>query len=76
MEKGVRSLLQEIIIRRKLDRPFTEAEIFTLFSGITQGLLYLHKECSIFHKDLKPANIILFNTGQKEIGKDEVMPVD
>ena len=42
MQKGERSLSREIIIRRKLNKFYSEEEQYELFSGITEGLIFLH----------------------------------
>jgi serine/threonine protein kinase len=41
--------------RNRFTSPF---EIFSLFTGICDGLVYVHEK-SIVHRDLKPANILL-----------------
>ena len=67
MEKGDRSLQEDIEIRRKLKKPFSEQELFELFQRITVALQFLHQKCKIFHKNLKPSNIILFNASSEEV---------
>ena len=69
MEKGVRSLSDEINIRRSHGIPFSQEQLFEIFVGITEGVLFLHQKCKIFHKGLKSSNIVYFKANNAEIIK-------
>ena len=39
----------------------------SILTGISSGLLYLHEECSVVHRDLTAANVLLTADNQAKI---------
>nr|CCC93130.1 putative protein kinase [Trypanosoma congolense IL3000] len=40
-------------------KPMTEAEIAAVLYDVLQALLYIHEECRLVHRDIKPLNMLL-----------------
>lgn len=52
----------------RLSRTLTEKEIASICAAILQGLMYLHSRHNIVHKDVKPANILMNESGEVRLG--------
>jgi serine/threonine protein kinase len=62
MEIAEKGSLQNLIIQREMgNAPFSEEEIFIMFANIAFSLLEVNSR-GIFHRDLKPDNMLLFNS--------------
>ena len=66
MEKMKRNLLQDIQLRSRERRPFTEPETKVFLSQIGEALAF-GKAKRIAHRDLKPENILIDSTGQYKL---------
>ena len=71
-EKG--DLYQKITYYKKNKHYFDELEIWKIFIQMTKGLKSLH-DLKILHRDLKSANIFLFNNNLAKIGDLNVSKV-
>ena len=60
-------LYQKITNNRKLKKYFEETEIWRILIQLIKGLKSLH-ELKILHRDLKSANVFLFNDGSAKLG--------
>ena len=60
-------LYQKITKYRKLKKYFEETEIWRILIQLIKGLKSLH-ELKILHRDLKSANVFLFNNGSAKLG--------
>ena len=60
-------LYQKITQNRKLKRYFEETDIWRILIQLIKGLKSLH-ELKILHRDLKSANVFLFNDGSAKLG--------
>ena len=60
-------LYQKITKYRKLKKYFEETEIWRILIQLIKGLKSLH-ELKILHRDLKSANVFLFNDGSAKLG--------
>jgi NIMA (never in mitosis gene a)-related kinase len=52
---------------RKMNRFMPELEIWTIFSGLANGVKYLHEK-NVVHRDIKSANCFLDAEGRVKIG--------
>ena len=59
-------LFQKITYYKQMQKSFEEVEIWNIFIQILQGLKCLH-DLKILHRDLKSANIFLFNNNLAKI---------
>lgn len=71
-DKG--DLYQKICEFKKAGVYFEESDIFRIFIQITRGLKSLH-EMKILHRDLKSANVFLYNDGSAKLGDLNVSKV-
>ena len=71
-DKG--DLFQKISYCKKMRFFFEEIDIWKIFIQMTKGLKALH-DLKILHRDLKSANIFLFNDGTAKIGDLNVSKV-
>ena len=71
-DKG--DLLQKITYFKKMKYHFEEIDIWKIFIQMTKGLKALH-DLKILHRDLKSANIFLFNDGSAKVGDLNVSKV-
>jgi len=61
MEIAEKGSLKNLINQRQMDKiPFSEKEIFIMFANIAFSLLEVNSR-GIFHRDLKPDNMLLSN---------------
>ena len=60
-------LFQKITYHKQMQKSFEEVDIWSIFIQILQGLKCLHDH-KILHRDLKSANIFLFNNKIAKIG--------
>ena len=67
-------LFQKITYYKQMQKSFEEVEIWNIFIQILQGLKCLH-DLKILHRDLKSANIFLFNNNLAKIGDLNVSKV-
>ena len=67
-------LFQKITYYKQMQKSFDEIEIWRIFIQILQGLKCLH-DLKILHRDLKSANIFLFNNNLAKIGDLNVSKV-
>ena len=67
-------LFQKITYYKQMQKTFEEIEIWRIFIQILQGLKCLH-DLKILHRDLKSANIFLFNNNLAKIGDLNVSKV-
>ena len=67
-------LFQKITYYKQMQKSFEEKDIWTIFIQILQGLKCLHDH-KILHRDLKSANIFLFNNNIAKIGDLNVSKV-
>ena len=67
-------LFQKITYYKQMQKSFEEIEIWKIFIQMVQGLKSLH-DLNILHRDLKSANIFLFNNGLAKIGDLNVSKV-
>ena len=67
-------LYQKITEYRKKNFSFNELDIWKIFIQMTIGLKSLH-DLNILHRDLKSANVFLFNDGTAKIGDLNVSKV-
>ena len=67
-------LFQKITYYKQMQKSFEEIEIWSIFIQILQGLKCLH-DLKILHRDLKSANIFLFNNNLAKIGDLNVSKV-
>ena len=67
-------LFQKITYYKQMQKSFDEVEIWNIFIQILQGLKCLH-DLKILHRDLKSANIFLFNNNLAKIGDLNVSKV-
>ena len=67
-------LFQKITYYKQMQKSFDEIEIWNIFIQILQGLKCLH-DLKILHRDLKSANIFLFNNNLAKIGDLNVSKV-
>ena len=51
----------EIIERQKINKFYTEKELIIILKQLVSALLYLQKEKSISHRDIKCENVLIFN---------------
>ena len=52
--------------RRAKDKPFSEDELRGLLEHVLGALAYLHDR-GIYHRDIKPGNILISNDGEPRI---------
>ena len=71
-DKG--DLFQKISYFKRMRYYFEEIDIWKIFIQMTKGLKALH-DLKILHRDLKSANIFLFNDGSAKIGDLNVSKV-
>jgi len=71
-DKG--DLYQKICEFKKASVYFEESDIWRIFIQILKGLKALH-EMKILHRDLKSANVFLFNDGTAKLGDLNVSKV-
>jgi len=71
-EKG--DLYQKITHFKRMGYSFDEKDIWKIFIQMTKGLKSLH-DLKILHRDLKSANVFLFNDGSAKIGDLNVSKV-
>ena len=67
-------LFQKITYFKQMQKSFEEKDIWNIFIQILQGLKCLHDH-NILHRDLKSANIFLFNNNLAKIGDLNVSKV-
>ena len=67
-------LFQKITYFKQMQKSFEEKDILNIFIQILQGLKCLHDH-NILHRDLKSANIFLFNNNLAKIGDLNVSKV-
>ena len=67
-------LFQKITYYKQMQKSFDEIEIWNMFIQILKGLKCLH-DLKILHRDLKSANIFLFNNNLAKIGDLNVSKV-
>ena len=67
-------LFQKITYYKQMQKSFEEKDIWNIFIQILQGLKCLHDH-KILHRDLKSANIFLFNNNLAKIGDFNVSKV-
>jgi len=67
-------LFQKITHYQKVQQYIQEDEIWKIFIQVVRGLKSLH-DVSIFHRDLKSANIFLSNDGTSKLGDMNVSKV-
>jgi len=67
-------LFQKITYYKQMQKSFEEKDIWNIFIQILQGLKCLHDH-KILHRDLKSANIFLFNNNLAKIGDLNVSKV-
>ena len=67
-------LFQKITYYKQMQKSFEEVEIWNIFIQILKGLKCLH-DLKILHRDLKSANIFLFNNNLAKIGDLNVSKV-
>ncbi|KEG15203.1 protein kinase [Trypanosoma grayi] len=48
-----------MIASGQIDKPMTEAEVAVVLYDVLQALLYIHEECRLVHRDIKPLNMLL-----------------
>ena len=71
-DKG--DLYQKFLEFKKAGVYFEESDIFRIFIQITRGLKALH-DMKILHRDLKSANVFLYNDGSAKLGDLNVSKV-
>jgi NIMA (never in mitosis gene a)-related kinase len=71
-DKG--DLYQRIVEYKKACTFFEESDIWKIFIQMVHGLKSLH-DLKILHRDLKSANIFLFNDGTAKLGDLNVSKV-
>ena len=67
-------LFQKITYYKQMQKSFEEVEIWRILIQMVKGLKCLH-DLKILHRDLKSANIFLFNNGLAKIGDLNVSKV-
>ena len=67
-------LYQKIVEHKKKAMFFEESEIWRIFIQLVKGLKALH-DLKILHRDLKSANVFLYNNGDAKIGDLNVSKV-
>ena len=67
-------LYQKIVEHKKKAMFFEESEIWRIFIQLVKGLKALH-DLKILHRDLKRANVFLYNNGDAKIGDLNVSKV-
>ncbi len=67
-------LYQKITQYKKMNLSMEESDIWRVFIQIVKGLKVLH-DLKILHRDLKSANILLFNDGSAKIGDCNVSKI-
>jgi NIMA (never in mitosis gene a)-related kinase len=71
-DKG--DLYQKVCEFKKVPVPFEESDIWRIFVQLVRGLKALH-DLKILHRDLKSANVFLFNDGSAKLGDLNVSKV-
>ena len=69
-----RDLYQKICQYKKMNLLMEESDIWRVFIQMVKGLKILH-DLKILHRDLKSANILLFNDGTAKIGDCNVSKI-
>lgn len=67
-------LFQKICEHQKNNTTFTEAEVWSIFIQVVRGLKSLH-DLQIMHRDLKSANVFLFENSIAKLGDLNVSKV-
>ena len=67
-------LYQKICLYKKMNLLMEESDIWRIFIQMVKGLKILH-DFKILHRDLKSANILLFNDGTAKIGDCNVSKI-
>ncbi len=67
-------LYQKICQYKKMNLYMEESDIWRVFIQMVKGLKILH-DLKILHRDLKSANILLFNDGTAKIGDCNVSKI-
>ena len=67
-------LYQKICLYKKMNLLMEESDIWRIFIQMVKGLKILH-DYKILHRDLKSANILLFNDGTAKIGDCNVSKI-
>lgn len=57
----------ELQVRRRLKQPFTDPEVWDIFSQVLSGLAHIHAK-GIVHRDIKSLNLFLTSAGVVKLG--------